>query len=694
MADKNPSRREDLSLVAIFCAALLAHFYLATSNWTSAFMAGHEFRQAQTAIVSYYIDAQNNFSLLYETPILGKPWVSILLEVPIYEWCVVGLSRLTGWPHFIAARVVTLTCFYLTLPACYLLLGRFGVGRPRRLLALALILACPVYIYYSRAFLMDSMVLMCSAWFLLGFVRTMDERRWSWLALTVVAGTAAALIKSITFAMWLVPAAGYGAWQLWRDVRAGQGWRAPLQTILWGAATVAVALGALRWWIAVTDPIKAAHASAWIFTSKNLSQGNWGLLDFAARFSRQTWSTLLDRWTEAIMPPWMIVVGLVAGLVFFGRARWPVLGLAAVFFLAQLMFPFAFAYQDYYYYSCAVFLLAALAFVLFGLLDSRVPWWCSWLIIAVPFVAQFNNYWHGYRPAQLVKSNGGFPFTEALRDLTPPGSVTVIAGADWAAMIPLYSERKALMIRNGLEYDTAYLNRAFDELADEDVSALVLVGALRTNTAFLKLAAAKFDLDTIPTFSHPIADVYCRRLYIFRVQEFLKSSRKYGQTTFHPRPPAEKPPEVPFRISAGLARTTFGIVSPAPIRAYFTFGLGNELVEGEPALTAHSTTDLWFPAPNGATRINWDFGIHGTAYERTGEKTDGVEFSITGELPNGETRQIFSRVLDPATEPADRGRQREVIPFQAEPGEILRFSSGPNLTPNFDWAFWTKIEVK
>lgn len=288
------TRRENWLLIGIFCAALIAQFYFTTTNWTSPFMPGHEFRQAQTAIVSYYIDEQNNFSLLYETPIIGKPWVSILLEVPIYEWSVVLLSRATGWPHFMAARAISLTCFYLALPTLYLLLGRLALPRPRRLLVLALILTCPVYIFYSRAFLMESMELMCCGWFLLGFVRTMDERRWSWLTLTIIAGTGAALIKSITFAIWLVPAASYGAWQLWDDLRARRGWWAVLQTILWGAATVAVPLGMLRWWIDFTDPIKAAHASAYIFTAKNLSQGNWGITEVAARVSprlgRYSWN--------------------------------------------------------------------------------------------------------------------------------------------------------------------------------------------------------------------------------------------------------------------------------------------------------------------------------------------------------------------------------------------------------------------
>src|SRR5258708_2656342 len=330
MSSPQISRQENRFLTWIFCAAFLFHLYSVTISWKASFMSGHEFRQAQTAITTYYIDQQNNFSLLYETPIVGKPWAAILLEVPIYEWSVVLLSRATGLPHFMAARTVSLTCFYLMLPAVYLLLGRFALSRPRRLLVLALILTCPVYIYYTRAFLMESMELMCCAWFLLGFVRTMDERRWSWLALTVVVGTAAALIKSATFAVWLMPAAGYGAWVLWRDLRARSGWGAPVRTVLWGAATVVVALVALRWWISYTDPIKAAHASGWIFTSKNLSQGNWGMFNLVSLFSSGAWRPLLACWEQAIMSRWLIGLGLVAGLA-LPTVRLRLLGTGGVF---------------------------------------------------------------------------------------------------------------------------------------------------------------------------------------------------------------------------------------------------------------------------------------------------------------------------------------------------------------------------
>ena len=256
-------------LVAIFICALLTHFAFATYHWRMGYLAGHEFRQAQTAIVSYYIDKDNNFSPIYETPLLGKPWVSILLEVPIYEWSVVGLSRLTGLPHHISARTISLTCFYLFLPAVYLLLRPIESSRARRLFLLSGLLCCPVYILYSRAFLMESMELMCCAWFLFAFWRTMERRDWRWLPCAMLFGTGAALIKSATLAIWLLPAVSYTLWMVWQDYAAGKGWSRPLRSAGWALAAVAVPLAALQWWICLTDPLKAAHRSAYIFTSKN-----------------------------------------------------------------------------------------------------------------------------------------------------------------------------------------------------------------------------------------------------------------------------------------------------------------------------------------------------------------------------------------------------------------------------------------
>lgn len=694
MVTRPPAQREHLVLMVIFIASLGAHAWLATRNWTAGFMPGHEFRQTQTAFISHFIDREDDFSLLYETPLVGKPWVSILLEVPFYEWSVVGLSRATGLSHVVAARTISLACFYLTLPALWLLLGRIGVAGSRRLLPLALILCGPLYIFYSRAFLMESMELMCCAWFLVGFVGTMDRRRWPWFMLATVAGTGASLIKSATFAVWLLPAAGYGAWRLWSDLRARAGRGATAQTVFWGLAGVIVPLGALRLWIELTDPIKANHASAWIFTSANLSLGNWGLDDFAARFSMNTWGILMQRWREALMSPWLIGVALLAGLVAFPAQRGRVASLAAVFFLAQLLFPFAYAYQEYYFYACAVFLLAALGLVLNGVLDSRLPRWACWLLVPVLPLALLRNYLQFYYPYQMVRSEGGHPYTHALRDLTPRESVIVVSGADWAAIVPLYAQRRALMIRNGLEHDRAYLERAFAELADEEVSALVLLHEHRRKPLVRDLAIAAFDLERAPTFSYHHADIYCSRRIGQMVRDGLKERGNYSSLIVPSEAEASRTDSGPFWINPGLARRELHGVFPQPFKGRFTYGLRAFPYGDKRVINAHPDSEIWLRSPSAATRIEWDYGMISAAWERDGDKSDGVELTITGISPGREERKIFRRWLDPVRRPEDRGVQQEVIPYQPLPGELLHFKTGPGGSYSYDWAFWERIEVK
>jgi hypothetical protein len=694
MVTRPTNRYETLILTGAFVLLLFTHAWLVTRNWTVGFMAGHEFRQTQTALISHYIDKDNNFSLFYETPIVGKPWVSVLLEVPLYEWAVVGVKRVTGWPLVESARLVTLGSFYLLLPAIYLLLGRFELTPARRLFVLALVLACPVYIFYSRAFLMDATALMCSAWFLWGYLRMMEQRRWYWFVLATVAGTGAALIKSATLAVWLLPAAACSVCWLWREFRARAGIGALAQTVFWGLAGVIVPLGALKMWISLTDPIKAAHASAWLFTSANLSEGNWGLVDFGARFSPDLWQILMQRWSEGIMPPWLLLSALGLILVLLPNRRRQVAGVAGMFFLAQLLFPFAYAYQDYYLYSCAVFLMAGFGLGLIGLWEGRLPIWSRCGLLGLLPVVMLHTYAGNYYPQQKTYSDGGFPYTRAIRDFLPPEAVIVVAGGDWAAIVPYYAERRTLMIRSGLEFDTAYLERAFADLADEEVSALVLLSGQRENKNLIALAARTFGLEPERTFYNDQADVYCNYKYGASLRQRLRNAGYYDNLKTSPQPAPPEPDSARFRISSGLARNDFDMISPAPLLGRFYFGYG-KMSDGEgTVLNSHPYTDLWLKPASDATRIEWEFGMISTSWSKEGPKTDGVKLSITGLLPNGTTRSIYERYLDPVNQPEDRGRQKVTLNYTPQPGEFLQFSSQPGASLSFDWSYWVRIEVK
>jgi len=369
------------------------------------------------------------------------------------------------------------------------------------------------------------------------------------------------------------------------------------------------------------------------------------------------------------------------------RWRWPGC------FFGQLLFPYAYAYQDYYFYSCAVFLAAALGFFLSGLLDSRLPRWLVWPLLAVPFAAQIATYRGNYYPQQLVKSDGGFAFTTALRDFLPKDSVIIVVGADWSAIVPYYAQRKALMVRNGLENNGEYLDRAFADLVDEDVSALVLMGDQRHNYFVIQRAAAAFGIDTLPSAVHDRAEIYCSLRYRDRFKQDLRAANNLWDMINEPMAPVA-PPAGPFRVRPTTAQTAFPFVSPAPLRAYFQYGLGYMWLDGQKIIFAHPDSDIWMRAPGQATQIEWDFGLVPDSYLRAEGRTDGVEFSITAMSARGGVREIFRRYLDPVARPSDQGKQKVVVPYLPRPGEILHFSdrAGPNAA--FDWTYWARIEVK
>ncbi|HUL54519.1 MAG TPA: glycosyltransferase family 39 protein [Opitutaceae bacterium] len=687
---------ESWLLVFLFGAALITHFSLATFNWQSGFLVEHEFRQTHTAIITYYLDQENRFSLHYTTPLFGKPW-SVPMEFPIYEWSVVLVSRAAHVPHFEAARGVSLACFYLMLPAVWLLLGSAGLPRPRRLLGLALILTCPVYIFYSRTFLMESMVLMFSVWFLATFVRTLQKRQWGWLVPCALCGTASGLIKSTTFFAWLLPAALYGAYALWCDLRQRVGWRSVARTVAWGLGAAVVPCAAVYWWVTYTDAIKAPHPSAFIFTSRELTKGNFGMYSLAARLSAETWRAFLANWQRAIMSPWLMGVLVAAGAAFFRRQRWPILGAVGLFLAAQLLFPFAYVYQDYYLYACVVFFLVGLGYVLHGVLDSRLPRWLGWIVVIVPMAAMLGAYAQGYYLGQKQRSSGGSGMADAIKAITPKGSVIIVIGADWAPMIPYYSERKALMVRHGLESNSPYLARAFHDLADENVSALVMAYDQRGNVELARQVATAFNLDSSVTFTCPFADVYLSNFIREQAVKYLSTNGRntFNQvtTTAHLATgiPNDSPPN---QLTPGIAAAPFRMISPLPSAYRFRFGYSYFQLDGADVLSVHPDCDLWVPAPAGATEIRWEFGIVPGAYEREGSKTNGVDFIVDGEAPDGSSREVFSRLLNPAEVPADRGRQRVVIPYHAEPGEKLVFRTRPHGDYGFDWAYWVRIAVQ
>lgn len=697
----NPPSSIRLKWVApVFGLLLLVHFLLATANWGSGFMIGHEFRQTQTAIITQYIDQQHNFGPYYETPILGKPW-AFPLELPVYQWCVVGVMRWWELPDFQAARSVSLACFYLTLPALYLLLAGFRVPPVERLVVLAPLLVCPIYLFYSRSFLIDPMAAMFSAWFLATFVQSLQRRRWWWFGLATVTATLGILIKSVVFAVWLFPAVLYGGWILGSELKNRTGPRGIFRTLGWGVGPVILPYLAFRQWILFTDALKASHPGAYEFTSTELSQGNFGTFSLTSRIDPETWRVMAERWAETVGAYWFIGLTLAVGLALNPQWWRPIIGLTGLWMFGQLAFPYAYAYQDYYFYAGTFFLMMAMGVIMWGLLASQwIPVWGALLLALLPVGTMLQGYWTGYGKMQRVVSNGGSGMTALLRDMLPQESVIMGLGFDWSATIPYYSGHRALMVRDAQRFDLFYLHRAIDDLDDEDVAALLVSDSMRSNGAHI-VASVIDKLQFVPApmlrFEQggESVDIYISPFHFKEIVD--RMGPEVG--SFYPNVEllVNIMPETgvslgDHRISAGTARVAFPMIEGVVTRFDIAYGYRRYWSSGGELLNFHPDAALWVNPHHRAGTVAWRYGIFDDAWTRAGDRTDGVVFAVEAENAAGHRRELFARVLRPESEAGDRGVITSELRYDLAADEILRFSAGSGPSKAFDWAYVAGIE--
>ena len=689
-------------MAAAYFAALLAFSIWGVSvGWQSLNLPGNEFRQAQTALSSYYIQQDHNFSLAYPTPVLGKPW-SVPMEFPLYQWTVVLLSNSTGLELTKSGRLVSIGCFYLALPFLYLLLGRLGLPWSRRLVALGLVLCCPLHIYYARSFMIETMALLLALAFLWSYLLAVERRHGGWLFFASLAGIGAGLVKVTTFLYILMPAFCWIVRWLWQarpGTREG-GWRTLASLAAWALTGVTLPCLVAKWWISHADAIKALNPLAAFLRAETL---NSYLFGEGVRFSGELWQHHFAILFREIAAGWTLTgAGLLA--LSFGRRWWSWLVLlVGSFFAVQLIFPVLYAWHDYYYMANAFALMLALGLVLCGVLESRLPRLLAWVLVLVVTGGQVGLYFDALYPMQRYFSPGGGYLTRTLTAVTDPDDVLVIAGNDWSSITPYFARRRALMIRNGMEYDQSYFRPAFQRLQGERVGALVLHGLQQSNRPLIALAVRIFGLDPRPVYTSEGAAIYMlpsRRLAAIPV---LKSMRQDNPLELMSESLADenalRQHEVETEMLPAWYHRLFADMSPAPWKYYSDVGASRNSYEGREYYWAHPVTRLWFRVPAGRRHISVEVGLIPQAYDEKvlwDDRTDGIELAISEEPAGGAPRPLFSQLLEPRDKPADRGIKTLecTAEFAADSVVQIAVLPGPRGSAARDWAVLGRIEIK
>lgn len=678
--------------IGIFILCVGLNLAVSAVGFRNSLQEIHEFRQLQTALTTRSIQ-ESGFRLAYPTPLFGPPW-SAPMEFPVYQLVVVRLAALTGMPLEPAGRLVALAFLYLALPACFSLAGILGLPRARRWLWLGLILLSPVYIYYSRSFMIESTALCASAWFLLAYVRALTPRAHRWLAAAIVFGLIAALAKITTLILFLVVAAAYTVWLLWQQARLSPGWAAPARTALRALTATVPAVVTGFAWVHYSDAVKVSNPLSRFLASEPMTTFNFGTL--AQRLTPAFWERILYHTCLAVASPFNLTLIALFALILGTASRWRALLLILGFASGPLIFANLYFVHDYYFYACGVFLLGALVLAWNQLLD--LPAFspaAKWSVIGLSLGLQFFTYLENYFPTQRRPQDQPPEIATLVAAATQPADVVLIFGEDWNSKTSYYAHRRAVMVPDGKLNDAATVNAVLDRFAPGQVTALVVTREMRNFPSYFAPFIQRLHLHPTAVLVSPYTLVYVAeaRLDLARARLETLVSKEFQFTITDG--PGTAIPRVRYPVAQLADPQVVAMMTPAPTVIFHPFTPSAHYLDGKSVFNAHAPTDLVFEFPAGATEASAVFGILPAAYEGK-NATEGVEFRVELITLDGTRRTLHSTYLSPSHRPEDRGNRTLRVPLPAGTrGQIwFRTLPGPTGSIACAWAYWSRIDLK
>jgi len=439
-----PTRWGPLDIAfSVIAAGLLGHaLYVLAIGIGQPISDLHAFRQAQTADSAYWLWRGGPW-LAYETPVLGAPW-SVPLELPVFQW-LVAILRSFGIPIVLGGRLVSFSFFLAVLWPARVLFQRFRLGRTAYLTTTVLMLASPLYLFWSRTVMIESCALFLSVAWLASFSSLIVRPGLGLLVLTVVVGVVAVNTKITTF----VPFGMLGVGLIVHSLLESRRKASPHST----ERVAGLAL--------VGGGIPFISAVAWNFYAETLRKRNplgrelslglygWNFGTWEQRVSGDLWWHLLNRrvlpqalGSVAVLALALIGVGLV-----MKNFRRPAVIMIAGFITPLLIFTNLHIVHDYYQYANALFLIVAVGLGVASLAEAGLAR-AALLALVVLVGGELAVYYRMYAPLVTAdySHTRGVLIASLVRQVATADESILVIGDEWSSEIPFYSERRALAL--------------------------------------------------------------------------------------------------------------------------------------------------------------------------------------------------------------------------------------------------------
>jgi hypothetical protein len=429
---------------------LLALLYAYSLFGASDHFSLTPFREAHTAISSYYMAKGESSFLAYEVPVLGQPW-AVPMEFPLFQWIA---SKLGGTDIHVlrwAGRLLSLAFWGGCLWMAFLISRQAPLERNDRLWLLALLAGAPVFSAYSTTFLIESFALFFALGYLWSFLRLRSQISLGMLALTCAFGILTSLSKPSTWA----PFAGVIIMATGLDFLIGLKKKDNVKNIfvnllVSGIAVMGPLVAALIW-VRFCDAIKLENPLTRRLTSEGLSEWAYGSL--SQKLS-------LDVWCVIFVKQWLLLFGFVAVLVPFvllgvgwsafkeKTVKAPMLWLLVAlggYFSAPVVFSNLHFRHDYYLFANGFFLIAAFVLSMSCLrrkFSAKAVTWFYCLTVVSAILVSLG--YMGIRKSLAEPAEDVLIREIQQLDLNGP---IVYFGFDWSSKVPYEVEQRALMLR-------------------------------------------------------------------------------------------------------------------------------------------------------------------------------------------------------------------------------------------------------
>ncbi|MCF7728981.1 MAG: glycosyltransferase family 39 protein [Chthoniobacterales bacterium] len=410
-------------------------------------------REVQTAITAYWIDFRHISKSLfsYETPILGYPW-SIPFEFPLFQIGAAGLHFIAGLPLDQSGRYLSAFFYFCCFIPLYNIIKEIELDKECFYIAAVLLLLSPLYLYWSRTFLIESTALFTGFLFLWASICFSKTGKFRWIFWTLFFGFLCSLVKITTFPSFVL-ASLVGGVAISTKYFSKITIKKCILEIVPLLLVLALCFVSVKLWTEHADVLKEKNPIAIVLTSKNLQGWNFG--NFSQRFSTELWrTTIVDRIIPHAIGSIFCLLPILLGILFGNNRQKGLIVLMMLLFLAPiLIFTNLHIVHDYYQYANSFWLIFSLAFSLYVIASKKSRLLAVTILIMVGY-SEFSQYENFYKKFVVdinasredSKNMDRLAIASSIKNSTPSNSIIVIFGEEWFPEISYYSERKSIMI--------------------------------------------------------------------------------------------------------------------------------------------------------------------------------------------------------------------------------------------------------